>query len=135
MDTTSVAELLRHSAASHEFKAAVRSLAAGDLDHAARRIQFGPGESPTKVLYTILQVLEQHPDLSIESARVEGLPDAADYSGVIVIAPDNVRFRFVWDPRWKAEQLGWTTPKGVPDAGRAARELGHQCFRHFARAL
>lgn len=134
MATSSIAQLLQQSAASHEFKAAVRSLEAGDLDHAGRRIKFGPGEKPKNLLYTILHILEEHPDLPIESAQIEVLPEMADFTGYLTVEPENVRFYFVWDPSWKAEQLGWTTPKGLPDSYRAARELGHQCFRYFARA-
>ncbi|KPL08142.1 hypothetical protein AMJ85_08740 [candidate division BRC1 bacterium SM23_51] len=133
MDTLTLPEILRQSAASHEFKAAVRALEAGDLDHAQRRIAFGPGEPPSKVLYAVLHVLESHPDLLIESAHVDGYVRPTEYSGEIILQPDTVRFSFVWDPKWKAQQLGWMAPDGQPHHGRAARELGHQCFRFFAR--
>lgn len=133
MNTPTPAEILRQSAASHEFKAAVRSLEAGDLDHARRRIAFGPGEPPTKVLYAVLQVLDAHPDLPVESARVDGFVKPTEYTGEIILQPDSVHFSFVWDPKWKAEQMGWVTPTGQPSHSRAAREFGYQCFRFFAR--
>lgn len=135
MAAPSVGDLIRKSAASHEFKAAVRALDAGDLNHAARRIQFGPGDPPTRVLYTILRVLETHPELPIESARLEAFSQHSSYTGQIIVEPNSVRFQFTWDPEWKATQLGWKTARGAPDYNRAARERGPHCFRYFARAL
>lgn len=111
----------------------MRALDSGDLDHARRRIAFGPGEPPTKVLYAVLQVLDLHPELEAESACVEGFVKPTEYTGEITLQPDNVRFSFVWDCKWKAEQMGWVTPTGQVSFSRATREFGHQCFRFFAR--
>jgi hypothetical protein len=137
MDVENLQGILRESSASHEFKAAVRALEAGDLDHVRRRVEFNPGEPTNKVLCVLVHLVKAHPDLPVESATVEADAEASVeptiYKGQLIVQPGRVRFYFSWDCKWKAEKLGWLTPAGCPDHARAARELGCDCFRLFER--
>lgn len=125
-------ELLDASRTTDGFKAAVRSLA--DKSDGAGVIRFAPNVPPVKALRVIMKLLEEQPDLQIESVEVDGASGCSDFSGDIVVEPGAVAFDFVWDCKWRAEQMGWKDFLGLPDQVRAAREFGYQCFESFAKS-
>jgi hypothetical protein len=127
-EVRSLEDLLGASAATPEFKAAVKVLAEGGLDS---RIAFDPSLPKVKILRAISKLLDARPDLAVENVTVEGRSGCSDFVGALVIQPGERRFEFVWDCRWRAERMGWTDPLGFPDQVRAAREFGYQCFQRF----
>ena len=118
-------DLLAASAATPEFKAAVRALADKQSQN---RIAFNPGSPPVKVLRLTMKLLEEAPEIAFESLQVRAASGCSDFTGEAVAQPGNVRVEFSWDCRWRAIQQGWKDPFGDPDQIRAAREFGYQCF-------
>lgn len=119
-------ELVEQSAATKEFKTAVTEFA--ETQRPDDRIEFAAGNPPVKVLRVICGILEQFPELEIDSISVSGRSGCSDYTGEAIVNGDQ-KFRFVWDCAWKAEQLGWKDWLGSPDQIKAARTYGYQCFK------
>ncbi|MBI1785797.1 hypothetical protein HYR69_11690 [Candidatus Sumerlaeota bacterium] len=126
-----IEELLERSAAAPGFKDAVLNLADGSPQEL---IRFSPGAPSVKVLRVVMKILEEWPDLPIESVYVQGSSGCSDFVGRAAVQPGGINFDFEWDCRWRAEQLGWMDAFGDPDQIRAARAYGYQCFRRIERA-
>lgn len=126
-------DLLSRSAATPAFAADVRAYA---TKSPATRVTANSGAPPVKVLRAISQLLETRPNLAIESVEVHGESGCSDFRGSmkVRVAGAEHRFRFVWDCKWKATQLGWQDMFGDPDQMKAAREYGYQCFEVFEPA-
>lgn len=123
-----VEHVLAGSSADEDFKLAVRAILTG---RESARV-FSPRSAPSvKVLRVVAQLLSEHPELVVQSVRVDGVSGCADFRGTMrVECSDGVReFEFAWDCKWRAMQAGWTDAFGFPDQIRAAREFGHRCFR------
>ena len=136
VETRTLDELLAASVADAGFKAAVRALDSGGPGArgalgSGELIAFDTGSPPVKILRVVTKLLEEQPDLAIERVQAQGTSGCGDFRGRIAVQPGDRRFDFVWDCKWRAEQLGWDDPLGLPDQIRAARELGYQCFEKF----
>ena len=132
VEVPTIETLLERSAATPEFAEAVRAFAGNSRK--SDRIQANPGSPPVKVLRVISQLLDQHPDLAVESVQINGASGCGDFTGTLTVEANSThRFRFAWDCQWKASQAGYSTFWGDPDQQRAAREFGYQCFKEFAQ--
>ena len=118
------------SAATADFKRAMRDLAAGKPQSA---IQFSRSNPPVKALRVAMKLIEEFPDVPFESVQIEGRSGCSDFAGSALALPGSIRIDFAWNCQWRAEQLGWKDPFGDPDQIRAAREFGYQCFERFER--
>lgn len=119
--------LLGASRAHPAFKGAVDAYAsAGPTNRiiAARRAP------RIKVLRVVAQLLHTEPALPIEAVAVDGVSGCCDFRGVVnVVAGGRERsWEFVWDCRWRAEEVGYVDLMGWPDQIRAANEFGYRCF-------
>lgn len=127
-----VDNLLEASAATPEFRSAVERLSA---EHAPNdRVRFAGGNPPVKVLRVICGLLEQFPQVRVDSVEVQGRSGCSDYRGTLSINGGEKKFRFAWDCAWRAEQEGWRDYFGNPDQIRAARTFGYRCFKTFEEA-
>lgn len=124
-------ELINHSSASEEFKKAFQQFLSDYQP--SKRIQFGFGNPPVKVLRAICGLLEAHPDLEIQNLNIDGRSGCSDYRGHLVINEGEHRFTFVWDCAWKAREEGLTDFMGFPDQAKAAQVFGHRCFEKFEK--
>ncbi len=124
-----IRDLLERSRATDEFREALESFLR--TGRSAGAVTFDAGSPPVKVERTIAKALEEYPGLPIEAIEIRGISGCEFYRGVATItAGGEARVvRFVWDCKWKAQEMGWTDYFGFPDQGRAAREFGHACFR------
>lgn len=97
----------------------------------AGRIAVSRSAPPIKVLRVLAQLLSHHPELAIDTVRIEASSGCADFVGVVDVetARARHRFEFVWDCAWRAVEQGWTDCFGFPDQIRAAREFDWRCFR------
>lgn len=120
-------ELLAGSAATESFKEAVRALAAGAPQTA---IRFERRSPPVKVLRAVMKLLEERPELPLESVSVDAVSGCSDFRGTLDASPGG-RIPFAWDCKWRAETLGWNDAFGDPDQIRAAQTYGYQCFESF----
>lgn len=121
-------ELLEKSAATESFRAALKDF---ESNHQRNEtINFGSGNPPVKVLRVVSGILENFPDLEIETVEVNGRSGCSDYRGTAIVNGET-KIDFVWDCAWKAQQLGWTDFFGNPDQIRAARTYGYQCFERM----
>lgn len=120
--------ILRDSKASHTFKAAVVDCASG---HGNQLIQSNLSAPPVKVLRVVMKLLEERPELPIQSVKIEGRSGCSTFTGQVTVRPNDTKFDFEWDCAWKAEQEGWEDTFGSPDQHRAAQTFGYQCFRRF----
>ena len=122
--------LLEQSAATSEFKAAVKALrigrGSGDL------VKANAGAPPVKVLRVISKLLEEEPATEIREVEIRGQSGCSDFAGSLWVNGEN-EYRFVWDCRWRAEQEGMTDHWGYPDQRRAVEVFGYQCFEEFQR--
>lgn len=128
----SVEELLSQSAATGAFRDAVVEFSKSQRSN--DRVHFEPGNPPVKVLRAICGLLETQSALPIDRVEVAGASGCSDYRGTIKVNGGEKSFNFVWDCRWKAEQVGWKDYFGEPDQIRAARTFGYQCFEKFEEA-
>lgn len=124
-----LATRLERSAATQDFRAAV-----GDFLREMRsndRVRYNPGCPPVKVERTLTYLLATHPDLALEAVEIEARSGCEYFRGTIEVEAggESQAFRFEWNCRWKAEEMGWTDAFGLPDQIRAARQFGHDCFR------
>jgi hypothetical protein len=122
--------ILDESAATVEFKAAVRSVrerARTPLVVAARPIPH------VKIVRLLTHLLEAERNLAITSVRISADSGCSNLTGVIDVACiDGGRsFAFAWDCAWRAEEMGWTDCFGFPDQMRAAREYDWRCFKSW----
>ena|SRR5450432_1690377 len=122
--------ILDESAATVEFKAAVRSVrerARTALVVAARPIPH------VKIVRLLTHLLEAERNLAITSVRISADSGCSNLTGVIDVACiDGGRsFAFAWDCAWRAEEMGWTDCFGFPDQMRAAREYDWRCFKSW----
>lgn len=122
-------QFLDRCAATDEFRDAVKSFAREGRPN--ERIAFNRECPPVKVERTVAKVLEEYPELPIESIDVRGVSGCEYFRGVMEVhtAQEVRRVSFHWDCKWKAMEMGWSDYFGFPDQGRAAREFGHDCFR------
>jgi hypothetical protein len=123
-------ESLQTSAATADFKAAVRALldrTRGPLIASVRPVPY------VKVVRLITQLLHTEPALEISAVRITASSGCADLTGVIdVTCTDGPRrFAFTWDCAWRATEMGWTDCFGFPDQMRAAREFDWRCFKSW----
>jgi hypothetical protein len=123
-------DILDESAATSEFKAAVRSVrdrVRTPLVTASRPIPH------VKIVRLLTHLLEAERELAIESVRIHADSGCSDLTGVVdVICNDAMRrFSFAWDCAWRATQMGWTDCFGFPDQMRAAREYDWRCFKSW----
>ena len=127
-----ILEYLKRSAATEEFRAAIADFVR--TGRSSQTVRFGYGCPAVKVERTITKVLEEYPELPLESIEVEGSSGCEFFRGTATLraAGEQRRVRFWWDCKWKAQEQGWTDWFGFPDQTRAAREFGHDCFRQFA---
>jgi hypothetical protein len=122
--------LLTASSATDAFKADVRRFAANGAADRVRTARYAP---PVKVMRVLAQLLDAHPDLSVERISIDARSGCADFTGVVHVEAGGCvrRFEFSWDCRWRAEQQGYADFFGFPDQIRAASEFGWRCFRHW----
>ena len=124
-------ELLEKSAATPEFKDAVRQL---DQAHRSNDlIHFSYRNPPVKVLRVLCGLLEHDPGLEIRNVAIEGRSGCSDYEGTISVNDGEEEFAFRWDCNWKAREQGMTDFMGYPDQITAARTFGYQCFQKFEK--
>ena len=122
--------ILAQSAASEDFKQAVRHLNEGN---AQDQITWNAGSPAVKVLRFVMKLLEAYNDLEIESLKVTGQAGCSDYAGEATAHPGDIRFEFEWNCAWRAEERGWEDAFGDPDQIRAAQTFGYQCFRRLEK--
>lgn len=105
-------------------------------DGRAERIALARHAPRIKVLRVIAQLVERHPELEVESVRIDARSGCSDFVGSVdVEARDGiVTIDFVWDCAWRARQEGWTDCFGFPDQIRAAREFEWRCFKIWETA-
>jgi molybdopterin-guanine dinucleotide biosynthesis protein len=131
----SLDSILEKSAATPEFKAAVRDLTKGA--RSGERVAFNPVSPPVKVLRAISKLLSHYSEIEVDRVIVEGFSGCSDYVGkieVLEIQSDQKHvFEFVWDCKWRAQQEGWTDDFGLPDQMRAARMFGWDCFKKWEK--
>jgi hypothetical protein len=125
-----LSHILDESAATPEFKAAVRSV------HARIRTPLVTSARPVphvKIVRLLTHLLDAERDLEIESVRIHADSGCSDLTGVIdVTCIDGLRrFSFAWDCAWRALEMGWTDCFGFPDQMRAAREYDWRCFKSW----
>jgi hypothetical protein len=120
--------LLDASQAAPAFKEAVRALSA---KQSQARITSNFGAPPVKVLRVTMKLLEERPDLPIESLDVRGASGCSNFTGKAVAQPGPATIEFNWDCAWRAAEEGWKDAFGEPDQIRAAQTLGYQCFERF----
>jgi hypothetical protein len=121
-------EILACSAATAEFRQAVRDYRAG---RATPLISAHAGAPPIKVLRVVAKLLEEVPDLAVDRVEVEGHSGCSDFTGSVRVNGGEREYAFTWDCRWRAQQEGWVDAFGYPDQLRAAQSFGHQCFERF----
>ena len=121
-------ELLEQSAASPEFKEAVKRLEDGT---GQELIRFNPQSPPVKVLRLVMKLLEEFPAMPLESLAIEAESGCSDYVGHAIAQPGALRFEFEWNCQWRAETMGWVDAFGDPDQIRASQTYGYQCFRRL----
>ncbi len=124
----SLHELLQRSQASEAFKDAVRRFREGEKNE---RIRYSPGSPPVKVMRVLMKLLEERPDLPIESVTIEAVSGCSTYRGRIRVQPGEKTFEFIWDCAWRAEQNQVKNAWGFLDQATAAQQFGYQCFRYF----
>ena len=127
---TDIEQILAKSRAAEPFKLAVRSYR-GEVGGDHIRVD---GYAPSiKVRRLITHMLAAEPHLAIERITLRGRSGCSDFVGTVKVhtATETRTFEFVWDCRWRAEQLGWTDCFGFPDQIRAAREYDWQCFERW----
>lgn len=123
-------DILDGSAATPDFKAAVRSVrerVRTPLVTAARPVPH------VKLVRLLTQLLEVERALEVVSVRISANSGCSDLTGVIdVMCADGPRtFSFSWDCAWRATEMGWTDCFGFPDQMRAAREYDWRCFKSW----
>lgn len=123
-------DLLGASAATDEFKSAVKQLESGGRPE---KILFNAGCPPVKVLRTITKLLEAEPTLAVDSVLIDAMSGCSDFTGTLTVNGGEARFSFTWDCAWRAKQAQYVDGFGLPDQIRAAREFGYQCFEKFDR--
>jgi len=124
-----IIQLLERSRASDAFReAVVRFLRDGQPND---RVAYNGYAPPVKVERTLMQALEQYPELELESIEIRGTSGCEYFRGTMELRTmaEERRIKFHWDCKWRAEQQGWRDYFGFPDQARAAREFGHDCFR------
>ncbi|HEX6747424.1 MAG TPA: hypothetical protein VF092_09075 [Longimicrobium sp.] len=122
-------DLLERSSATEPFREAViRFVREGRPNE---RIAFNRDAPPVKVERTVTKVLEEYPELHIESIEVRGMSGCEFFRGVMEVhtGAEVRKISFHWDCKWKAMEMGWHDYFGFPDQARAAREFGYNCFR------
>jgi hypothetical protein len=123
-------DLLTASAATPEFKDAVRKL---DVGKSGDRIQYNVGVPAVKALRAISKLLEEEPGLEVHSVLINATSGCSDFVGKMSVNGGEVEFAFNWDCSWRAKQENYTDHFGYPDQIRAAREFKYQCFKKFER--
>jgi hypothetical protein len=123
-------QILAKSRAAEPFKKAVRSYQNGGSGEHIRVDGYAPS---IKVRRLLTHILASEPQLAIERITLRGRSGCSDFVGTVSVhtATETRTFEFVWDCRWRAEQLGWTDCFGFPDQIRAAREYDWQCFERW----
>jgi hypothetical protein len=128
--STELEQLLESSQAAESFKEAVRKYCAGQPAERIRIDGFAPA---VKVKRLLTHILATEGHLPIEQVALRGQSGCSDFVGTVKLktASDTHVYEFVWDCRWRAEQLGWTDYFGMPDQIRAAREYDWRCFERW----
>jgi hypothetical protein len=124
--------LLDQSSADDAFKADV---VAFERFQPAERIRLDHHAPRVKILRTLAQLLHAEPTLRVERVRILGASGCCDFRGTLVATADGAEhtFDFVWDCRWKANEVGYFDRWGSADQARAAREFGWRCFSVWVR--
>lgn len=122
-------EILAASAATEDFKDAMRGLSAG-TPHTA--IEFNEASPPIKVLRFAMKLLDMNPEIEFSSLQIEGESSCAGYVGTATAQPGDMTIEFDWDCAWKADECGWKDAFGDPNQLRAAQTFGYQCFKTFS---
>lgn len=127
---TEIEQILAKSRAAEPFKTAVRSYYTGAGAEHIRVDGYAPS---IKVKRLLTHMLAAEPHLVIERITLRGRSGCSDFVGTVKVhtATETRTYEFVWDCRWRAEQLGWTDCFGFPDQIRAAREYDWQCFERW----
>jgi hypothetical protein len=123
-------DILDESAATAEFKAAVRSV----QDRTRTPLVASTRPVPhVKIVRLLTHLLSAERDLEIEAVHIHADSGCSDFTGIIdVTCVDAVkRFSFTWDCAWRAQEEGWTDCFGFPDQMRAAREYDWRCFKSW----
>jgi len=94
-------------------------------------LRFSGNPPSVKIERTLTMLLTAFPQLPVEQVEIVWNSGCEFFRGEMVIRSigEERRVAFDWDCKWKAKQLGWRDYFGFPDQIRAARELGHDCFR------
>ena len=129
-DLTEIEQILAKSRAAEPFKSAVRSYSSGS---GGEHILVDGHAPSIKVKRLLKHILAAEPHLPIERISLRGRSGCSDFVGTVKVqtAQETRVYEFVWDCRWRAEQLGWTDCFGFPDQIRAAREYDWQCFERW----
>ena len=123
-------ELLNESAATEQFKEAVRDLQGGKSGVA---ISYNRGVPPVKAMRAVMKLLETEPGMAINHVEINATSGCSDFVGTMNVNGGEARYDFVWDCSWRAKQENYTDHFGYPDQIRAAREFQYQCFQKFNR--
>ena len=126
-----IREFLERSSATEPFREAVAQFLR--TGRSCDRIVFDYASPAVKVERTLTKVLEEYPDLALESIELRGSSGCEYYRGQLHLrsAEGERVVRFHWDCKWRAEQEGWKDWFGLADQARAAREFGYDCFRSW----
>ena len=129
---TEIEQIIAKSRAAEPFKIAVRGYRSGTGGEHIRVDGYAPS---IKVKRLLTHILASEPHLPIERITLRGRSGCSDFVGTVTVhtSTETRTFEFVWDCRWRAEQLGWTDCFGFPDQIRAAREFDWRCFRRWER--
>lgn len=122
--------LIEASAATPEFKAALRELQRGGR---SPLITLSHGSPTVKAARVLSKLLEVEPALAIREVSIKGASGCSDFEGTLTVNGGEHEYNFLWDCKWRADLEGWTDCFGFADQARAAREFGYQCFERFDR--
>lgn len=128
----SLSDFLQRSSATAAFRDALQDFQRTGAPN--DRVVFDVYSPPVKVERVLTKMLEEYPELAIDSVEIGGSSGCEFFRGKLMIDAGEASrsIRFQWDCKWKAMQQGWTDYFGFPDQARAAREFGYDCFRDWA---
>ena len=129
LKTQALETLIAASRAKDEFKTQVVALADGGSPDGA--IRFNPQCPPVKVLRLLMKLLEVYPEKKFTEVEVQAVSGCSNFTGKVIAQPGDLKIRFNWDCRWRAEQEGLRDAFGDPNQIRAAQQFGYQCFNQF----
>lgn len=124
-----LADLLKESAATQEFKDAVTTFFNDKKQNDF--IKHSSGIPAVKIIRVIMKLLQEYPETKIESIRVDAQSGCSNFDGMLAVEPENLTIHFSWDCAWRAKQSNVVNQWGMVDQAKAAWDFGYQCFSTF----